>query len=236
MSRESTGFQLVGRQDSGELLDDLTARAAAEAEMSCRLRKSSLETLGSELERAARAIAQRLIAGGFIYTFGNGAGSSSAACVAALFSRSPGGIALPARCLVDDQAVLTAIGNNLGYELTFSRQLATFARAGDVTMGYSTGPNADNVIRAFEEAARRGILTVGFAGRADGPMAACGVIDHCFAVPSHSVHRIEEAQAALSCRLWAMVQQELRPEGKRRVAWPQQPAARQELLEPEEAL
>ena len=120
----------------------------------------------------------------------------------------------PARCLVADQAVLTAIGNDVGFELTFSRQLIAFADSADIAMGFSTSGNSENVIRAFEEAKSRGLLTVGFAGYEGGQMAACDALDHCFIVRSHSVHRIQETQAALSYRLWADVQERLSRTGR----------------------
>lgn len=120
-------------------------------------------------------------------------------------------MALPARCLVADQAVLTAIGNDVGYELTFSRQLIAFASAADIAMGYSTSGNSENVIRAFEEAKRRKMVTVGFAGYEGGQMASCDALDHCLVVRSHSVHRIQETQAAMTYHLWAAVQERLAP-------------------------
>ncbi|HLN06574.1 MAG TPA: SIS domain-containing protein, partial [Acidimicrobiales bacterium] len=138
------------------------------------------------------------------------------------------GSALPARCLVADQAVLTAIGNDVGYELTFSRQLIAFAASPDIAMGFSTSGNSENVIRAFEEARSRNVLTIGFAGYEGGQMAACEALEHCFIVRSHSVHRIQETQAALSYRLWEVVQEHLVPDGVGL-------AAQHEQLEPEVA-
>ena len=114
MSHESTGFLNrcvdTDGHDVGALLSDLVATAGAKAAESSRLRRSSLEALDSDLEQAAQAISERFRAGACLYTFGNGASSTDAACVAALFARSPGGALLPARCLVADPAVLTAQG------------------------------------------------------------------------------------------------------------------------------
>ncbi len=112
MSPESTGFLNryvdTDGHDVGALLSDLVATAGAKAAENSRLRRSSLEALDSDLEQAAQAISERFRAGACLYTFGNGASSTDAACVAALFARSPGGALLPARCLVADPAVLTA--------------------------------------------------------------------------------------------------------------------------------
>lgn len=239
MSPESTGFLNrcvdTDGHDVGALLSDLVATAGAKAAESSRLRRSSLEALDSDLEQAAQAISERFRAGACLYTFGNGASSTDAACVAALFARSPGGALLPARCLVADPAVLTATGNGVGNELAFSRQLVAFAHAGDIAMGYSTSGNSENVIRAFQETRHRGLLTVGFAGCDGGRLAGSGVLDHCFVVRSHSIHRIQEAQAALSHRLWATVQQRLTPDCEQPAVGRREPAADQDLAEPEEA-
>ena len=215
MSPEGSDFLYpfieADEHDVDALLNDLAASATAKAAESGRLRGLTLEALDSDLDRAARALADRFTAGGRLYTFGNGGSSTDAASAAALFAQGPSGAALPARCLVADQAVLTAIGNDVGYELTFSRQLIAFASADDIAMGYSTSGNSDNVIRAFEEAKRRKMLTVGFAGYEGGQMASCDALDHCLVVRSHSVHRIQETQAAMTYHLWAAVQECLAP-------------------------
>ncbi len=116
---------------------------------------------------------------------------------------------LPALSLVDDRAVLTALANDVGFELVFSRQLIAHARPGDVAMGFSTSGNSENLLRAFAEARRRGLLTVGFAGDRGGAMAATDDVEHCLVVASDSVHRIQEAQDALVLELWHVVQRDL---------------------------
>jgi D-sedoheptulose 7-phosphate isomerase len=104
---------------------------------------------------------------------------------------------------------VTALGNDVGFELVFSRQLIAHGRAGDVALGISTSGNSDNVVRAFEEAVRRGMLTVGLAGYDGGRMAACGFVRHCLVVRSDSVHRIQETQARLAFALWEEVAERL---------------------------
>ncbi len=216
MSPEGTDFLYPfiesAERDVETLLSDLAASAAGKTTESAQLRHSTLESLSDDLERASQAMTERFEAGGRLYTFGNGGSATDAASVAALFSQTPTGAPFPARCLVTDQAVLTAIGNDVGYELTFSRQLIAFARPLDIAMGFSTSGNSENVIRAFEEAKRRELLTIGFAGYEGGQMAACEALDHCLVVRSHSVHRIQETQAAVSYRLWAAIQKRVSPD------------------------
>lgn len=213
MSPEQTDFLYpfieAGEHDVESLLGDLATSAESKAEESSRLRNLTLGSLAGELGQAAKQMADRFASGGRLYTFGNGGSATDAASAAALFNRAGPSGTLPARCLVADEAVLTAIGNDVGFELAYSRQLIAFAEPKDIAIGYSTSGNSENVVRAFEESKRRGLLTVGFAGYEGGQMAACEALDHCFVVGSHSVHRIQETQAALSYRLWEAVHEQL---------------------------
>jgi D-sedoheptulose 7-phosphate isomerase len=81
-------------------------------------------------------------------------------------------------------------------------------RPGDIALATSTSGGSENVLRALGEAGRRGLLTVGLAGYDGGRMAEAG-LDYLFAVPSASVHRIQEAQTTVYHVLWSLVQEEL---------------------------
>ncbi|HEX9992367.1 MAG TPA: SIS domain-containing protein, partial [Acidimicrobiales bacterium] len=170
---------------------------------------ATLDTAAPELDAAAAAMAGRFAAGGRLFAFGNGGSATDAASVVALFLRPPWGRPLPARSLAAETAVLTALGNDVGFDLVFSRQLIAHARAGDVAVGLSTSGNSENLLVAFAEARRRGLLTVGLAGYDGGRMAASPDVDHCLVVRADSVHRIQETQAALAAALWAGVQSAL---------------------------
>jgi D-sedoheptulose 7-phosphate isomerase len=111
---------------------------------------------------------------------------------------------LPALSLAGDIAVVTALSNDVGFDVVFARQVAAFGRRGDIAFGLSTSGGSANVIRAFEEANRRGMLTVGFAGYAGGKMAEIDALDYLFVIPSPSVHRIQEAQTTLYHVLWEL--------------------------------
>jgi D-sedoheptulose 7-phosphate isomerase len=192
-------------RDAGPLLADLARSAAGKAEQSARLKTLVLERCDEQLDRVAQEIAGRLRAGGRIFAFGNGGSATDAAGLAALFSRPPVGRPLPARSLVADEAVLTALANDIGFDVVYSRQLIAHGRAGDVAVGLSTSGNSANVIAAFEEASRRGLLTVGVAGYEGGAFARSPAVAHCLVVPSDSVHRIQEAQNRLVHALWQRV-------------------------------
>jgi D-sedoheptulose 7-phosphate isomerase len=195
-------------RDAGSLLTDLASSARAKAADSARLRTVTLERARPDIDRAAVAIAERVADGARLYTFGNGGSATDAAGLAALFCHPPWGRSLPARSLVADEAVLTALGNDVGFDLVFSRQLIAHARAGDVAIGLSTSGSSSNLLTAFAEAGRRGLVTVGIAGYDGGRMAVAG-LDHCLVVSADSVHRIQETEAAVLFALWSAVQQQL---------------------------
>jgi D-sedoheptulose 7-phosphate isomerase len=144
-----------------------------------------------------------------MYSFGNGGSSTDCATFAALFARPLLGRPLPAMNLAADQAVVTALGNDVGFDLVFSRQLIAHSSSRDIAVAFSTSGNSADLMTALREAHSRGLLTVGFAGYSGGEMAESDAVDHCFVVRSQSIHRIQESQAMLGYQLWAATQQEL---------------------------
>jgi D-sedoheptulose 7-phosphate isomerase len=154
-------------------------------------------------------MADRFRRGGRLFTFGNGGSATDAQGTAELFRLPPYGRPLPALSLVEDQAVLTALSNDVGFELVFSRQVIAHAKADDIAVGFSTSGDSPNLLRGFEEAARRGLLTVGLCGYEGSGMAVSDAVEHCLVVRSESVHRIQETQDALMFALWEAVQRHL---------------------------
>jgi D-sedoheptulose 7-phosphate isomerase len=199
-------FIEADERDPGGLLDDLARSAAAKAADSGRLRTTTLAALEADIERAGEAMARRFERGGRLFTAGNGGSATDADALAALFSDPPHGRALPARSLVADAAVLSALGNDVGFDLVFSRQVIALAGADDMIACFSTSGSSVNVLLAVEEARRRGLLTLGLAGYDGGAMAASPCLDHLFVVPSSSVHRVQETHAAVALALWSALQ------------------------------
>jgi D-sedoheptulose 7-phosphate isomerase len=193
-------------RDANTLLVDLAASARAKMAESASLRAATLDNSAHTLRAAGEAMAHCFRHGGRLFTLGNGGSATDAEGTADLFRNPPRGRGLPAMSLVDDRAVLTALANDVGFELVFSRQIIAHARPGDIVMGFSTSGDSVNVLHAFEEATRRELLTVGLSGYAGGAMATAGMVDHCLVVVSDSVHRIQEAQDALVFELWCVVQ------------------------------
>jgi D-sedoheptulose 7-phosphate isomerase len=193
-----------------DVLAEVRRSTADKAAEIVALRQRIAADYADRLDACAAALAGSFRAGGRMFTFGNGGSSSDAQAVAQLFLDPGAGIrALPAIALTTDVAVVTALSNDVGFEVVFARQLAAFARPGDVAVGLSTSGGSANVLAAFAEARRLGLVTVGFAGYDGGRMAeaaAAGAIDHLFVVPSASVHRIQEAQTTTYHVLWELTQ------------------------------
>ncbi|GAB2998478.1 SIS domain-containing protein [Amycolatopsis acidiphila] len=169
------------------------------------LRARVLEADAARIQECAGRMARAFAGGGRLFAFGNGGSSTDAQDLAGLFVGPPGeATALPAFGLTNDIAVLTALSNDVGFDVVFARQLGAFGRAGDIAVGLSTSGNSANLLRAFDEAARRGMVTIGIAGYDGGKMAELESIDYLFVVPSPSVHRIQEAQTTLYHALWEL--------------------------------
>lgn len=169
------------------------------------LRREVVRRDGARLAECAAAMAEAVAAGGRIFAFGNGGSSTDAAELANLFlAPGPGSRPVPAFALAGDIAALTALSNDVSFDVVYSRQLAAFGRPGDIAVGLSTSGNSANLVRAFDEAHRRGLLTVGLSGYEGGKMAELSSIDYLFVVPSASVHRIQEAQTTVYHALWEL--------------------------------
>lgn len=203
-------FLYSDTSDLDAVLTQVRSSTEAKAEEIVQLREQVAERDGERLTACARAMAQSFAAGGQLLAFGNGGSSTDALDLAGTFLHpGPGARPLPALSLTADIAVVTALSNDVGFDVVFARQIAAFGRAGDIAVGLSTSGNSDNLIAAFDEASRRGLVTVGLAGYDGGKMAEAGTIEHLFVVPSTSVHRIQEAQTSTYHVLWELVQHEL---------------------------
>jgi D-sedoheptulose 7-phosphate isomerase len=201
-------FLYSGTSDLTAVLDQVRASTVAKAAEIGELRRAVGERDGVRIEECARQCAARFATGGRLFAFGNGGSATDAAQLATLFL-NPGGDSppLPAFGLANDTSVVTALANDVGPEVIFARQLAAFGGRGDIAVGLSTSGNSENLLRAFDEASRRGMLTIGLAGYDGGKMAELDSIDYLFVVPSSSVHRVQEAQTTIYQVLWELTAQ-----------------------------
>lgn len=157
----------------------------------------ALRPLAPEVRRAADDCIEALRAGNKIMFCGNGGSASQSQHLAAeLVGRykidRP---ALAAAALTVDTSILTAVGNDYGFDLLFARQVEGIGRAGDVLIGLSTSGNSENIVRAFESAKRLGIRTVALTGRKPCRMSA--LADQTLAVPSEVSNNIQEMHLAI---------------------------------------
>ena len=146
---------------------------------------------------AGAAVTQAVAAGGTVLVAGNGGSAAIASHIAAEFvgkciQDRP---ALPAINLGESLSAVTAIGNDYGYADVFARAVAAYGRAGDVLIAMSTSGRSENIARALEEAAARGIVTVALVGAEPNLLADA---DHVLCVPSRYTPRIQEVHM-----LWA---------------------------------
>lgn len=163
----------------------------------------------AQVESIAALIVETYREGGKVLLAGNGGSAADAQHIAAeLVSRfSFDRPALPAMALTTDTSILTAIGNDYGYDSLFSRQLQANARPGDVFIAISTSGNSANIVRALEAAAELDLVTVGLSGASGGAMA--DLCHHCIKIPSTDTPRIQEGHITIGHILCASTEQVL---------------------------
>jgi len=182
--------------------------------------RRSLEVLeraaaDGELAAAVLAIAQAvekaLRAGGKLMLAGNGGSAADAQHIAGellsrlRFDRHP----LPAIALTTDSSVLTAVGNDYGYDQVFERQLRGLGRKGDVFIAISTSGKSPNVLAALRAARDIGITTVGFTGNAPGAAAMLPLCHHVLAAPSDDTPLIQQMHITAAHAICEIVERNL---------------------------
>ena len=163
------------------------------------------------ISNVASACIDVLKSGGRILIAGNGGSAADAQHIAAEFvSRfmydRPG---LPAMALTTDTSMLTAIGNDYGFERLFERQLEANARKGDLFIGITTSGNSANVLRAMARCRDLGVTSVGLAGNGGKIQTMC---DYLIAVPSDSTPRIQEAHITIGHIICGLVESAMFPQ------------------------
>lgn len=160
----------------------------------------------ASIEMAAQVCVDAIKLGKKILLVGNGGSAADAQHIAGEFvSRfafdRPG---LAAIALTTDTSILTAIGNDYGYEKLFARQIQAHAQNGDVLIAYSTSGNSPNIIHALAEAKSRGVMCIGMTGNRGGAMQ--DLCDYYLAVPSADTPKIQEGHAVLGHILCGLVE------------------------------
>jgi len=164
---------------------------------SARVKLEFLERYEDEMLEVAGLIAEALKAGKKVLLFGNGGSAADAQHIAAemvgRYKKERRG--LPALALTTDTSVLTAVGNDYGFERVFERQVEALCQPGDVAVGISTSGNSENVVRGLLKARELGATTVAFSGKDGGRVAE--IAHYAFVVPSYDTPRIQECHITL---------------------------------------
>lgn len=191
--------------------NDFERRASSLIEASIAAKQAMLSSkeLISTAAKVSEILVQALKQGNKVLIFGNGGSAADAQHIAAefvgrfAFDRPP----LPALALSVNSSCVTAIGNDYGYDLIFSRQLEALARPGDVAIGISTSGNSPNVIEAMSTARKMGLHTVALTGAAGGDLRRN--VDHCICVPCNETPRIQECHILVGHIISELVESEM---------------------------
>jgi D-sedoheptulose 7-phosphate isomerase len=164
---------------------------------SCRVKQSFSDELLARIEMFAIRSAEALAAGRKLVFFGNGGSAADAQHLAAelvvrLHAERP---SLPALALTTNTSVLTATGNDYGFEQLYSRQIESLVERGDILVAISTSGNSPNVVRGVEAGALRGAFRVALTGETGGALA--DKVDLLLNVPSRDAQRIQESHITI---------------------------------------
>lgn len=153
---------------------------------------NAVRELECEIDAAASVIIESMQAGGLLLLAGNGGSAGDAQHIAGEFvgrflrERR----ALPAMALNTNSTIITAIGNDYGFENIFSRQVEAHGKPGDVLIAISTSGNSGNVIKAAQVSRAIGMKVIGMTGRSGGDLLP--LCDICLAIPSDETPRVQE--------------------------------------------
>ena len=169
-----------------------------------------LNECSSEIEKCGLIIAEALKNGGKVMFCGNGGSASDAQHLAAeLVVRLRGNVnrpALPGMALTVDPSIMTAGGNDFGFENVFARSVEAYGKKGDILIGISTSGNSKNVLLAIEKAKRMGITTISLLGAGGGKINSLS--DYSVIVPSDVTARIQECHILIG-HIWCEMTEEI---------------------------
>jgi D-sedoheptulose 7-phosphate isomerase len=183
----------------------VTLSVAQHLKDSADIKVRAIELAAPAAEQVAQKLCAALKAGKKMLVFGNGGSAADAQHFAAELvgrfetERQP----LAAIALTTDTSVLTAIGNDYGFDAVFVRQVGALAQAGDVVIAMSTSGNSPSVLKAVDAARQKGAWIAGFSGASGGKLKA--LVDCCICVPSPRTAHIQETHIALIHAICALV-------------------------------
>ena len=163
-----------------------------------------------DIARLAALYVATLEGGGTVFFAGNGGSAADAQHAAAEYVVRYGRNrrALPAVALTTDTSLLTACGNDLGFDEIFARQIEALARPGDLVVLHSTSGESPNVVRAAQAARAKGVGVVALLGKGGG--AARELVDECLVIPADETSHIQELHLAVEHVICEIVEATLR--------------------------
>ncbi len=172
---------------------------------SMEMKEKFFSLYADQIDVLTMEMAKRFSEGKKLLVMGNGGSACDALHVAVEFVHPiiEKRKALPAIALMTDIATITAISNDLDFSKVFVNQIKLMGQPGDMALAISTSGKSPNLIYALQAAREKGMLTISFSGKDGGRLPE--VSDHCFTVPSFSIHRIQEVQETLLHILWDLV-------------------------------
>jgi D-sedoheptulose 7-phosphate isomerase len=172
---------------------------------------TSAERLGPDLERAATMMRDVVRGGGTLFFCGNGGSAADAQHMATEYvvRYMKNRRALPAVALTTDTSLLTAAGNDFGFEEIFARQVDALVRERDLLVIHSTSGNSPNVLRAAEAARRKGAGVLAFSSRDGGALRAAA--DHSVVVPTERTDRAQEIHLCIEHAICELIESEMAP-------------------------
>jgi D-sedoheptulose 7-phosphate isomerase len=189
--------------------DDFERRVGRSIEASIAVKQrllSSTEVI-STVAKVSEILVGAFDQGNKALLFGNGGSAADAQHIAAefvgrfAFDRP----ALPALALSTNSSCITAVGNDYGFDLVFSRQIEALGRPGDVAIGISTSGNSPNVLRGVSVAQKMGLHTIALTSQSGGKLK--NAVDYCICVPSNETPRIQECHILIGHIISELVEQ-----------------------------
>lgn len=174
------------------------------------LKKAVAANLSELIEEIAETIVQSIKKGGKLVLFGNGGSAADAQHIQTELTHQfeiKNRKAIPCICLNTNVSVLTAIGNDWGYDRVFERQIEAFVNNKDVVLGLTTSGNSINIIKGIEEAKKEGATTIVFSGKDGGKIK--DMADITFTVPSYNTARIQEVHITVGHIICKLIEEEL---------------------------
>lgn len=192
-----------------------TARAITRDDVTTGLRElaalalRTAEAIGPDLERAAAMVQDTVSGGGTLFFCGNGGSAADAQHMATEYvvRYMRDRRALPAIALTTDTSLLTAAGNDLGFDQLFSRQVEALAKPGDLLIIHSTSGKSPNVLLAARAARERGVAVLAFSARDGGPLRE--LADHNVIVPTERTDRAQEIHLCVEHMICDLVERSL---------------------------